>query len=73
MWNPWDKKAKDLPDLGDSDYKKMVCVDSAVIETPIALKPGEEWKGRQDLIYVSSSYFSGTLDPSKVLGYMGMK
>uniref|UniRef100_A0A5B7B1G0 glucose-6-phosphate 1-epimerase n=2 Tax=Davidia involucrata TaxID=16924 RepID=A0A5B7B1G0_DAVIN len=67
VWNPWDKKAKALPDLGDEDYKTMLCVDSAVIETPIVLKPFEEWKGRQELSTVSSSYCSGQLDPRKVL------
>lgn len=69
MWNPWDKKAKALPDMGDDDYKYMLCVDSAVIETPITLKPFEEWKGRQELSTVSSSYCSGQLDPRKVLGF----
>ncbi|KAJ8549893.1 hypothetical protein K7X08_033600 [Anisodus acutangulus] len=67
VWNPWDKKAKSLPDLGDEDYKKMLCVDSAAVETPIILKPAEEWKGRQELSTVSSSYCSGQLDPRKVL------
>lgn len=67
VWNPWDKKAKSLPDLGDEDYKKMLCVDSAAVETPIILKPSEEWKGRQELSTVSSSYCSGQLDPRKVL------
>ncbi|KAI3463040.1 hypothetical protein Pfo_019703 [Paulownia fortunei] len=67
VWNPWDKKAKALPDLGDEDYKTMLCVDSAAIETPIVLKPFEEWKGRQELSTVSSSYCSGQLDPRKVL------
>ncbi|KAH6824262.1 Galactose mutarotase-like superfamily protein [Perilla frutescens var. hirtella] len=72
VWNPWDKKAKALPDLGDEDYKTMLCVDSAVIETPIVLKPCEEWKSRQELIFVSSSYHSGRLDPQQVLrGYAG--
>ncbi|KAA8525653.1 hypothetical protein F0562_007465 [Nyssa sinensis] len=37
LWNPWDKKAKALPDLGDEDYKTMLCVDSATIETPISV------------------------------------
>lgn len=70
VWNPWDKKAKALPDLGDVDYKTMLCVDSAAIETPIVLKPFEEWKGYQELSTVSSSYCSGQLDPWKVLrGY----
>ncbi|KAL2558568.1 aldose 1-epimerase family protein [Forsythia ovata] len=63
VWNPWDKKAKALPDLGNEDYKTMLCVDSAAIETAIILKPFEEWKGRQELSTVSSSYCSGQLDP----------
>lgn len=63
VWNPWDKKAKALQDLGDEDYQSMLCVDSAVIETPIILKPFEEWKGRQEISTVSSSYCSGQLDP----------
>ncbi|KAJ4973782.1 hypothetical protein NE237_006956 [Protea cynaroides] len=67
VWNPWDKKAKALPDFGDEDYKTMLCVDSAVVENPVMLKPSEEWKGRQELSIVSSSYCSGQLDPRKVL------
>uniref|UniRef100_A0A2P2K1A0 glucose-6-phosphate 1-epimerase n=1 Tax=Rhizophora mucronata TaxID=61149 RepID=A0A2P2K1A0_RHIMU len=67
VWNPWDKRAKALPDLGDEDYKTMLCVDSAAVETPIFLKPFEEWKGYQELSTVSSSYCSGQLDPRKVL------
>ncbi|KAM1918761.1 hypothetical protein FF1_023360 [Malus domestica] len=67
VWNPWDKKARTIPDLGDEDYKTMLCVDSAAIETPIFLKPSEEWKGRQELSTVSSSYCSGQLDPRMVL------
>ncbi|KAK4417813.1 putative glucose-6-phosphate 1-epimerase [Sesamum alatum] len=69
VWNPWDKKAKAIPDFGDEDYKTMLCVDSASLETPIALKPCEEWKGRQEVTAVSSSYCSGQLDPRKVLGF----
>ncbi|GAB4848073.1 hypothetical protein Ancab_002735 [Ancistrocladus abbreviatus] len=67
VWNPWDKKAKAIPDLGDEDYKNMLCVDSAAVEAPIVLKPSEEWKGYQELSTVSSSYCSGQLDPRKVL------
>ncbi|GLT65119.1 hypothetical protein SLA2020_375700 [Shorea laevis] len=63
VWNPWDKKAKALTDMGDEDYKTMLCVNSAAVETPIVLKPSEEWKGRQELSTVSSSYCSGQLDP----------
>lgn len=67
VWNPWDKRAKALSDMGDEEYKTMLCVDSAAVETPIVLKPSEEWRGRQELSTVSSSYCSGQLDPRKVL------
>ncbi|KAH9624811.1 hypothetical protein KSS87_018127 [Heliosperma pusillum] len=67
VWNPWDRKAKVIPDLGDEDYKSMLCLDSAVVESPIVLKPSEEWKGYQEISTVSSSYCSGQLDPRKVL------
>ncbi|GLU11341.1 hypothetical protein SLE2022_280960 [Rubroshorea leprosula] len=67
VWNPWDKKAKALTDLGNGDYKTMLCVNSAAVETQIVLKPSEEWKGRQELSTVSSSYCSGQLDPGRTL------
>ncbi|GFZ11893.1 Galactose mutarotase-like superfamily protein [Actinidia rufa] len=67
VWNPWDKKAKLIPDLGDEEYKHMLCVEAAAVEKHITLKPGEEWKGRQELSAVPSSYCSGQLDPQKVL------
>nr|XP_011466989.1 PREDICTED: putative glucose-6-phosphate 1-epimerase isoform X3 [Fragaria vesca subsp. vesca] len=66
VWNPWDKKAKVIPDFGDDEYKHMLCVQAACVETPITLKPGEEWRGRQELSAVPSSYCSGKLDPNKV-------
>ncbi|KAL4320405.1 hypothetical protein AHAS_Ahas14G0007200 [Arachis hypogaea] len=65
VWNPWDKKAKTIADLGDDEYKNMLCVQSACVEKAITLKPGEEWKGRQELCAVPSSYCSGQLDPKR--------
>ncbi|KAM5578441.1 hypothetical protein ABKV19_008646 [Rosa sericea] len=65
VWNPWQKKAKAIPDFGDDEYKHMLCVQAACVETPITLKPGEEWRGRQELSAVPSSYCSGQLDPQK--------
>ncbi|XP_010261475.1 PREDICTED: putative glucose-6-phosphate 1-epimerase [Nelumbo nucifera] len=58
VWNPWEKKSKSIVDLGDEEYKQMLCVDGAAIEKPITLKPGEEWTGRLDLSVVPSSYCS---------------
>lgn len=54
VWNPWEKKARAIPDFGDDEYKQMLCVDAAAIEKPIALKPGEEWTGRVELSVVAS-------------------
>ncbi|KAK1578701.1 hypothetical protein Q3G72_032496 [Acer saccharum] len=39
VWNPWDKKAKAMPDFGDDEYKHMLCVEAACVEKPIILKP----------------------------------
>jgi glucose-6-phosphate 1-epimerase len=67
VWNPWDKKAKTMSDFGDDEYKRMVCVEAAAIEKQITLKPGEEWTGRLELSAVPSSYYSGQLDPDRVI------
>lgn len=67
VWNPWDKKAKAMADFGDEEYKHMLCVEAAAVEKSITLKPGEEWRGRQELSAVPSSYCSGQLDPKRVL------
>ncbi|PRQ29862.1 putative glucose-6-phosphate 1-epimerase [Rosa chinensis] len=48
VWNPWDKKAKAMADFGHNEYKHMLSVEAAAIERPITLKPGDEWKGRQE-------------------------
>lgn len=54
VWNPWEKKSRALTDLGDDEYKKMLCVDGAAVEKPITLKAGEEWVGQLDLSALSS-------------------
>ncbi|CAL5213534.1 unnamed protein product [Lathyrus oleraceus] len=61
VWNPWEKKSKSMVDLGDEEYKHMLCVDGAVIEKPVNLKPGEEWTGRIQLSVVGSSFCSDRL------------
>ncbi|THU51603.1 hypothetical protein C4D60_Mb06t32760 [Musa balbisiana] len=57
VWNPWEKKSKSITDLGDEEYKQMLCVDGAVVERPITLKPGEEWTGRLDISSIPSTHF----------------
>jgi len=61
VWNPWEKKSKAIADLGDEEYKQMLCVNGAVVEHPIMLKAGEEWTGRLGLTVVPSSFSSDYL------------
>ncbi|XP_078154764.1 putative glucose-6-phosphate 1-epimerase [Carex rostrata] len=65
LWNPWDKQAKKLPDFGDKEFRNMLCLQPAIIERPLKLKPGQEWTGRVHFTVVNSSYFSGPLEPNR--------
>ncbi|KAJ1689603.1 hypothetical protein LUZ63_013758 [Rhynchospora breviuscula] len=62
VWNPWEKKSRLMADLGDEEYKQMLCVDAAAIEKPITLKPNEEWTGRLELSSVPSTCCHDHLD-----------
>ncbi len=46
VWNPWIDKARCLEDLGDNEYRTMVCVETGAIRPPIGLAPGSRWLGR---------------------------
>jgi glucose-6-phosphate 1-epimerase len=49
VWNPWIDLARNLPDLADDEYAKMLCVESANAAAPIRLAPGERWLGTQTI------------------------
>jgi len=41
VWNPWIAKAKAMPDFGNAEYQRMVCVETGnVAENQITLAPG---------------------------------
>jgi D-hexose-6-phosphate mutarotase len=43
VWNPWIAKSQRMPDFGDDEYLRMVCVESGnVSENSVTLAPGEE-------------------------------
>ena len=29
VWNPWIEKAKAMPDFGDQEFRKMICIEAA--------------------------------------------
>jgi glucose-6-phosphate 1-epimerase len=41
VWNPWVEKAKKLPDFGDDEWPRMLCVETAnVAENAVTIAPG---------------------------------
>lgn len=45
LWNPWIAKSLQMPDFGNQDYQRMVCVESGnVSENRICLLPGQTQK-----------------------------
>ncbi len=44
LWNPYIKKAASLADFADEEWQCMVCVESANIQRPIVVGPGEFWR-----------------------------
>ena len=41
VWNPWIAKARRMPDFGDQEYARMICVESGnVASNSITLPPG---------------------------------
>lgn len=43
VWNPWEKGAKSLADLGDEEWRQMACVEACnILNAAVPLAPGEE-------------------------------
>jgi D-hexose-6-phosphate mutarotase len=41
VWNPWIAKSRQMPDFGDEEYERMVCVESGNVgSNSISLPPG---------------------------------
>lgn len=50
VWNPWEAKCAQLADMPPDGFRRMLCVEAAVIDQPVELPPGEAWWGRQTLM-----------------------
>ncbi len=43
VWNPWIEKSRRMPDFGDDEWTKMVCIETAnVLDHKILVSAGEE-------------------------------
>lgn len=49
VWNPGPELGRRLTDLPDADWRRMLCVEAAVVDTPVQLAPGGAWQGWQHL------------------------
>ncbi|HEY2856598.1 MAG TPA: D-hexose-6-phosphate mutarotase [Gemmatimonadaceae bacterium] len=49
VWNPGAERAAALQDMEPSGWLRMLCVEAAVIGTPVHLEPNERWTGQQVL------------------------
>ncbi len=45
VWNPWIAKSQQMPDFGNDEYQRMLCIESGnVSSNQISLPPGETSK-----------------------------
>ena len=49
VWNPGPALCATLPDMQPADWMRMLCVEAAAINQPVALHPGQQWQGAQTL------------------------
>jgi glucose-6-phosphate 1-epimerase len=49
VWNPGMQKAAALADMAPGAFRRMLCVEAAIVETPVVLAPGATWSGAQQL------------------------
>jgi glucose-6-phosphate 1-epimerase len=50
VWNPGPVRAVEIKDLEPDGYRRMLCVEAASVQVPIALDAGRSWSGSQSLI-----------------------
>src|SRR3546814_7725412 len=48
VWNPGPEMAADLHDLDDGGWQQMLCIEAAVIGTPVTLAPGTQWRRSEE-------------------------
>ena len=49
VWNPGPALCATLPDMQGADWMRMLCVEAAAINQPVALHPGQSWQAAQTL------------------------
>ncbi len=53
IWNPWREKAAQMPDIGESVYQEMICVETAnAFQNKIQIAPGESHRMKTVIRFV---------------------
>ena len=50
VWNPGQARTATMADMPPDGYRRMLCVEAAAIEHPVALAPSREWTGSQSIL-----------------------
>jgi glucose-6-phosphate 1-epimerase len=53
VWNPGPQQCAKLADMPAEGWRDMLCIEAAQISSAVILRPGDEWAGRQTLVYSS--------------------
>ena len=61
-WNPGPEKCAALKDMQPEGYLQFVCIEAAVIETPVTLQPGESWTGTQQIVAKADPTSKGAIN-----------
>ncbi len=49
VWNPGPELCARLADMPDDGHRRMLCVEAACVDQPVAVPPGQRWQGWQHL------------------------
>ncbi len=49
IWNPGPLHSAALPDMSDEGWRRMLCVEAALVNEPMQLAAGEDWWARQSI------------------------
>lgn len=52
IWNPGPSNAEMLADLAPGAWQQFVCIEAAEVASPVMLKSGEHWTGKQILSFL---------------------
>ena len=59
VWNIGRERASSLPDLGEGEWEKYVCLEAACIGNPVSLRPGKVWDAAQSFTAIAADEVPG--------------